>query len=125
MTNVERAIREAYSAHFIFTNMGYTPDEVFIGVRQVLNADPPGVYSVSVLRRGDKEFTFHQVLFITAEEEDQFKTAYEEFVVTKSRLSRKELNELVHSSDTWKQKAALLFALEAKGFRLDPGKTYH
>lgn len=74
MNKVELAVREAYATHYIFTNMGYSPDEIDVSISSVANAEPPGRYSVVTLKRGSLVFNFHQVQFTTYEEELSFKT---------------------------------------------------
>jgi hypothetical protein len=120
-SNVETAVKEVYTAHYLLTNLGFEPDNVFVSAQQVLNATPPGLYAICTLKQGDKQFVMYLVQ-LTPEEGDLFRDAWAKFCVDKRSMSAEELDALVHSSELYPQRLNVITALGLKGFDIQPGR---
>jgi hypothetical protein len=121
---IERLVHEAYAAFHILTNMGFEPEEAQACLRQIINADPPGLHVCMVLERGDRQFVFH-IQPVTESQGASFQHAWLAFAAAKPGMSRAALDKIVHGTATWAMKTQLLWALEAKGFELHPGRMVH
>lgn len=116
------AVRDCYALHAIVCQLGFEPDEVFVGVVTVANAAPaPALCVVAQLQRGDKIFTLC-VRDVTLAEAKRFQEMWRTFCHDKPGISREELDALVHASPVWERKTELLWGLVAKGFDLEPGR---
>jgi len=121
---IDAAVRECYAAHTILTNLGYEPDDIYVGIVPVLNAAPsPATCAIVKLVRHDGEAFVYTVRDLAGDEIPEFKRKWLAFVADKPTMQRAELDAILHGSTVWARKTELLWTLAAKGFPIEPGKV--
>lgn len=115
--DLRRTIEEMYAAHCVLWNLGFSPDELFVSVPNVLNGDPPGYYATLTLRRGPRSFIYNLAPRLEETEGERFLSSWLAFATRLPELPMAELDRMVKRSDVWHRKASFLAALAAKGFR--------
>ncbi len=112
---MQKLVHETYAAHYVLLNLGFSPDEVFAGTANVRNWDPPGICANVELHAQGKKFIYTLRALVPGDE-TRFARFWLDFAAAQPKRDRSELDALVHGSDVWREKAALLVALELKGF---------
>lgn len=114
-TALTRAVHEAYAAHEMFCMMGYTPDDVFIGARNVVGE---GMCAVVWLRHGGLELTL-PVAPLTSVDADHFRDAMVRFQEAKPSMSRAVLDRIVRGSTVMARAGEILSVMAEKGFDIE------
>jgi len=114
----KQLVHEAYAAHNILTNLGFEPEEVFIGTPLVVNGDPPGRYAVVALRHGGKEFIYNFARLDSEADGERFLAAFSAFTARQKLMSRAELTRITNASNIWRQRHRLIEGLLLKGIDL-------
>lgn len=122
MHTIEDLCHECYAAHVLLTNLGFEPDEIFVGVQPVANVSPPGQpHAIVRLVRGRLSFVMH-LCSLDLEQAQAFDRAWRAFADAKPGMPRTELDRIVYRTWVWRERANLLAALVHKGFTLEPGR---
>ncbi len=121
MHTIEDLCHECYAAHYILTNLGYEPDEIFVGVQPLLNSNPPlQPHAIVRLERDGRSFVLH-LTPMDAEQAAEFDRAWRAFAEAKPGMLIADLDRIVRRTWVWRERANLLAALVHKGFTLRPG----
>lgn len=118
-----RLIHETYALHFMLTNVGFEPSEVYVDAPMVANLDPPGRCAVmSVLRDGIR---CSIPIWRLSDEEacDRYLDAWRLFAETKPKMAIKQLDRIVHGSVIFTRRVEILTLLVTKGFQLTGVKS--
>ena len=115
------AVRETYAAHYVLTNLGFDPSEIFVGTPNVLNGDPPGTYAAVIVRRDGLQFVYNIARLFTEADCARYLKAFHAFALAQPSMDRGELDRIARRSTVWKRKASFMWALVQKGFELRPG----
>jgi hypothetical protein len=114
-------VQEAYAAHAMLTNLGFEPDEVFVGVQPVVNVNPPGLCALVQLRAQGRVFTL-PIDRVTREQSKWFLEAFKAFAADQPTMPRPILDQIMRESLMYARRREMLTALVAKGFKLRPGE---
>ena len=110
-------IHETYAIHYLFRNLGIDSDHIFVGVPFVANRNPPGPCAAVQARQGSLEFLY---TLRPTPDTDLYLNRWTAFVNLLPQANHHDLDVIVHNSEVWKTKSAILVAMTMKGFVL-PG----
>lgn len=113
------AVREAYAAHELLCQIGYDPEDIFVGAAPVIGEPTP--CAIVWLRHGGLELTM-PVAALSQAEAKRFKGAMEEFIAKKPTMARSELDAWVRESTVWSRAGEVLAVLARKGFDIERWK---
>lgn len=119
--SVKTLVHEAYAGHFILTNLGIEPAEVFVEVVRVANVSPAGLCAVVIARRGELQCTI-PIAPVSLELGHRFIAELKRFIASKRTMAEKELTRICHGTEMWRRRAEVIEALIRKGFDLEPGR---
>lgn len=128
---IQHVIDECYAAHHIMIAGGVEPNDIFVGPRMVVNAEPPGVYAVVQARAAGWEskdgylvFNYYTLVLPTAEHERAFLEQWSAFARAQPSMSKATLDAIVERSQTFhRSKVAILNGLLEKGLGTAPSAT--
>lgn len=112
---MQNVVHEVYAAHYVLMNLGFTAEELYAGTASVANWDPPGPCATVELHAQGKVFIY-VVRALLPEDTSRFKRFWTEFARAQPTADRAMLDAVVHHSEVWRCKGALLGALADKGF---------
>lgn len=122
--DLARLLDELYAAHWILWNVGFTPDELFVGASMVLNAEPPAMHAYLKVQRADGEFVLPVGPALDRKSSKHVLRAWLRFI-DQARIEREKnaaaLERRLRRTIVWDRRVEFLTRLAAKGFHLTPG----
>lgn len=114
---VQQVVRETYAVHFLLMNLGFDPDDIFVGNLNLSNAQPPGVHACVKLVAQEKEFIYWIVRVCPADER-RFERAWREFARNQPKMDKGVLDRIVVASQVYAQAEEIVRKLLEKGFSI-------
>jgi hypothetical protein len=122
--DTRQLIHETYAGHYILTNLGIDPSEVFVLIQRVANVQPVGsLFVIMSAQRGFRTCNIPVSHVRSVKDGKRFEKAWIRFhAEDKPKLSDAELDRIVHDTTMWRRRVEVITALVHKGFVLTPGE---
>lgn len=99
-------VHETYATHELLCQLGFQPEEIFVGTPRVLNGDPPGNYAAVILKSQGRMFVYN-FAYLDEPGCQAYLEAFHAFALAKPTMQREALDRIVRDSDVWAQRCRI------------------